>query len=473
MTTPISSAHASRFLWGLAGILLTSGAFATGRCWHDAPLSRDRVAAAPRLARGGFAPFQTPVRATHKKNNPLQSETRLRAAVATFSQVRNLVRDEYVDPLPSDTALSHGAAKAMLDALGDNQSRFLSPAERAVCEREGAGFFAGIGCVTAVRAVKTGAGYTEQQLCVVAPLAGSAAQKAGLRTGDRITHIDDEYILPAAPYLPPGKAAIADAPAGGGTVRRGIGLWAARMRLREGTTGILKLTVARRGEKEPRRFMVANTAGTLAAPQVRVQTVASGRTLILKMSGFFGGGIGDVADALRSVPDAASVVLDLRQNPGFGSFDTARRIAGLLAPSHRVFAVEIGASGRTPLPLPQTPPARATRPVAVLTDGGTAGLAEVLAAYLRDNGAFLVGSSTWGDGSSQTLYPLPDGSGFSLTTGRLVSPRGMGWNGTGLVPRFVLPKGLTEAEIVTRAAGIARASRGVVAHGRRSPEARP
>ena len=73
----------------------------------------------------------------------------------------------------------------------------------------------------------------------------------------------------------------------------------------------------------------------------------------------------------------------------------------------------------------------------VLVNGGTSGAAESLASALADrHGAILVGQRTFGDASVQTLYPLPDGSAFTLTTGQWLSGRKISWAGRGLTPRF-------------------------------------
>ena len=125
---------------------------------------------------------------------------------STFQQVYYLLKRNYADGNPDDTILAHGAASAMLASLQDPQSRFLEPAELAEAKREAAGHYDGIGAVLSVRTqIKPKAADdptrdTEHldnvtyQMTVVAPLPGSPAEKAGLKTGDVITDIDGKWI---------------------------------------------------------------------------------------------------------------------------------------------------------------------------------------------------------------------------------------------------------------------------------------
>ena len=449
MTAPSFFFRTPRFRFRLMAFALTGAAFVGGRYWHNRT-GHTPAPPATQVAQAGFV-TTSPVSvafAPGKADGAKSREKSRLAVAATFAQVQSLVQSEYVDPLPSDATLAHGATQAMLAALEDEQSRFLLPSERTVLEREKAGNFAGIGAVTAVRGEKQAAGYTELHLLVVAPLPGSPAQKAGLRTGDRITHIDGRYILSGNPYLTPSKMPPPkpDPDAEDGNPKRGgIGLLVAQRMLRQGTTGAQVLTIERRGTREPLHLSVGSAA--VAAAPLRVGRV--GAAVVLGMGAFTANMQTDLNNALRAAP-GASVVVDLRQNPGIGSFEAARAVAARLA-SGRNFAVEVGIGGkRTPLPMPPGttfPP----RKIAVLVDSGTAGLAEAVAACLVDNGATLVGTArTWGDGRSSTLYPLADGSGYTLTTGRLVGVAG-GWDKTGLAPRLLLAKGLSETETLTRA----------------------
>lgn len=463
MNPPVSLFRTTRFRFRLFAACLTGAAFFGGRFWQEHAL-RNTPPPATQVAQAGVLPARPSSVARATMQTPPKNNDKPRGAVgATFTQVQSLVQSEYVDPLPSDESLSHGATQAMLAALQDEQSRFLLPSERALVEREKTGNFAGIGAVTAVRGERIAAGYTELHLLIVAPIPGSPAQKAGLRTGDRVTHLDGKYILSANPYLSPGKMPAPKPDIGDGedSRRSGVGLLTAERILRQGTTGAHVLTVTRRGVKQPLKLTVGNAASV--APPLRVGR--SGAAIVLSVGAFTKSAQTTLENALRTVPTGAGVVLDLRQNAGIGSLDVARTMAARLAPG-RVFALEVARGGkRTALPMPfgekGTP-----RKIAVLTDGGTAGLAEAVAAYLTDKGAGLVGTGrTWGDGRSVTFYPLADGSGYTLTSGRLVSAGGIGWDKRGLAPRLLLPSGLSETETLARATRAATTGAARIAKG--------
>ena len=118
---------------------------------------------------------------------------------STFDDVYRLIERNYVDPLPTDTQMAHGAATAMLASLQDPDSRFIEAPEVSELNSEAKGQYRGIGAAVAVRRVphaKAGdvPAYTEYRLVVVAPLPGSPAEKAGLQAGDLITAINSQWI---------------------------------------------------------------------------------------------------------------------------------------------------------------------------------------------------------------------------------------------------------------------------------------
>ena len=386
------------------------------------------------------------------------------ADVRTFESVYGLVEDHYVDQLPDNTKLSRGTVRGMISSLNDPNSFFLEPDQRALLEAEAQGTFAGIGAVTNIVGQKKD-GYTEYKIVVVDPLPGSPSAKAGLKAGDTITHVDGKWILGSDPLLKLNKLMqkLRDRESNDDTAYRaefevarkrvlgGIGLLPAQMLLRKGTTEKHTLTVQRAGVAEPLKLSMVNSLTTV--DPVSTSAVGNGKATVVKVSLFTEKTSGEVKTALAKVAKGQGVVLDLRGNPG-GSVPEAAMVGSLLSPSSP-FALQIGPNGKR-TKLAGSGGAAPTHSLVVLVDKGTARAAEALAASLQDSGVgTLIGGRTFGDGMARGLYSLGDGSGFTMTTGKLISPKGYDWQmANGIAPRVALAPGLTEDQIVAKAVAV-------------------
>lgn len=412
----------------------------------------------------------TPVRVAEASEGP--SSVHLTApagesseSLATFEEVYRRVENEFTDPLPSDTKLSQGAVSAMVASLEDPHSYFLNPAQRQLIDNEGKGKFSGIGAGLFLRAQKT-EGYTDFKIVVVAPLPGSPAAKAGLKPGDVITRIDGKYVLGYNPLVQYIKVverwqnkAVTDEEleksrlATQTKITTGIPFAAAQMALRgDGTVKQLAgktsypITVQRPGVTAP--VTVTVTPGTTEVSPVESKTLPNGAAQI-KVAAFTDSAPAAVKAALDKLPKNAGVVLDLRGNPG-GTFPAAQKITGMLVGAGPLVN-EVRAGGKK-TPIASTGAALGTRKITVLVDKGTGSTAEAVAQGLAERGATLTGTSTFGDGVAQTLYKLEDGSGFTLTTGKLISPKGVAWTGVGLTPKVAIAPGTPEDQVLARAA---------------------
>jgi len=459
-----------------AGVfLLTGGAFVAGYRLRTHRGQDARLTPAAQLAQAAspHAGRATTVagNAASARTSAPYSQDRSRhasAAAETFENVYNLVREHYVDPLPSETLMSRGTVKGIIAALNDPNSYFLEPAQVSLLQAEAEGRFAGIGAVTALRSTKKD-GVTEHKIAVVAPLPGSPAEKAGLKPRDIITHIDGKWVLGASPLLDynrilkkyEGDGASEEeldraADSARKKISSGIRLHAALGLLRQGSGTRRVLTVERPGVAKPLRIELT-TAVTQVDPVVEARpiTVNHRQAAYVKVRAFTEGADEAFRRALEGLPTENGVVLDLRGNPG-GSLKAAQAIEAALSPGG-TFLVETGANGKKrPLSSPLQMGRKLPR-VAVLVDSGTASTAEAVAAALQDKQAgTLVGTRTFGDGLMQTLYPLPDGSGFTLTTGRMSGPRGTSWDRNGLTPKVALKSGAPESAVLAQAVAALR-----------------
>jgi carboxyl-terminal processing protease len=245
-------------------------------------------------------------------------------------------------------------------------------------------------------------------------------------------------------------------------IRGGISLVAAFLKLRTGSGDKLNLTVQRAGSPKPLPVSLTTAVTPVEAASSRAVTAPGGGEAGYLRLGAFSDRTGKaLRDALAALPEGAPLVLDLRGNPG-GTLDAAQAVDAALTQGG-TFTVQVGPGGKKTniaSPISQT---RKPRPVAVLVDAGTASTAEALAASLADKGVGVVvgASRTFGDGLMQTLYPLPDGSGFLLTTGKFVGPRGTDWNGAGLAPSVTLPAGATDDQAIAAALSALRSRNSV------------
>lgn len=382
------------------------------------------------------------------------------SARSTFELVYSLVQENFVDKLPSDREMSRGAVRAMLTSLRDPNSYFVTAEQYALFEAEARGEFAGIGTKLHFQPAKND-GYTQYKLTVIAPLPGSPARRAGLKPGDVITHIDGRWVLGASPAEGVSKLA-SKATDGDATeeelereseaakerLKNGVRLLNAYMLLRSGENEKRVLTVQRPGVSAPLKIELT-TAVTRIAP-LETKTLADGVAYV-KLSALTEETEAAFRKTLESVRGEAGLVLDLRGNPG-GDLEAARRIAGMLGGTG-AFLTEIGPGGKkTALSLTKDASATPERPVVVLVDRGTAAAAEALAVTLSDKGlATLVGTRTFGNATAQGLYPLDDGSAFTLTVGKWLGPKGTDWQTAGLSPKVALAEDSGEDYVIARA----------------------
>ncbi len=299
----------------------------------------------------------------------------------------------------SDATLSDTILRGVMSSF-DRYSLYAGPdaARRQRAAREGHG---GLGISI---------GHDEGIISVQQVHADTPASRAGLRIADRIIHVDGK------PIAGLGRADV-------------IGL------LRGPVGSTVKLRIARK--TGPRTLTIDVERALIVVP-----TVTSRRRnelLVVKVTGFNQGTAGAIGEALsRAGRDMgkkpAGIVLDLRGNPG-GLLDQAVAVADLFLDDGRV----ISTVGRHPESFQVFDATRGEpvveAPLALLINGKSASASEIVAAALRDRGrAVLIGSSSYGKGSVQTIVRLPNDGEITLTWARLVAPSGFAIQDHGIVP---------------------------------------
>lgn len=346
----------------------------------------------------------------------LLSSTRTTQDTALLVEAWRIIDQQYAGGSVDAQILLRGALRGMVDALGDPYSSYSTAKEVAQSAAAGDADLQTVG-MALIRA--------SGSLLVVAPLAGSPAQAAGVQAGDRISAID-----------------------GVGASSLTLGDVLERLRSPAGTP--VTLTLLRDGQSYVTTSFVR---GTVSTPLLRASILPSSVAYV-NITAFAGPTARELVAFLQTLEaqDVRGLVLDLRNNPG-GYIDSAVEVAGqfiadgvIVTQQERAGAVVWsysdggktvvidGPDGKKMSPV-RTPPLAADLPLVVLVNRGTASAAEVLAAALQDHGrAILMGEQTFGKAAVGGDYALSDGSVLHLTDGQWLSPKGRSVAGQGLSP---------------------------------------
>ena len=326
--------------------------------------------------------------------------------IRRYVMVYNAVKQAYVDPV-DDRELMQSAVRGLLLDL-DPHSAYLQKADAEEFDEQTRGAYDGVGLELQQ--------LPEGGLRIIAPLDDGPAERAGLRSGDRIVAIDGKLLTPA------------DADA------------SSPLRGAAGTKVVLR--VVREGTPQP--FDVTLVRETIRTSSVRSRMLEPGFGFV-RVSSFQAATAADfvkAVDALQKDAPLRGLLVDLRSNPG-GLLVGAVQIADELLDKGGIVSTKgralIGDSRFDATPGDRLKGA----PVVLLVDAGSASAAEVLAGALHDNKrARVVGSRTFGKGSVQTLLPLDNGDSVKLTTARYYTPSGHSIQARGIVPDVVLkPEG--------------------------------
>ncbi len=323
-----------------------------------------------------------------------------------LADVLERVKHEYVNPV-DDHQLLQAAIRGMVSSL-DPYSAYLEGDEYDEIKISSSGQYSGVGIEVSME---------DEEVVVVSPFEGSPAAEAGIRSGDVIATIDG---------VPVNTTTLADT----------IG----RMRGKEGTT--VKIGILREGSPEPLVFTLKRSRVELRSVKSELLEPGTGYVRISQFSETTGEDLEGALKDLRKRNGAAlkGLVLDLRNNPG-GVLEAAVAVADAFLDK----GVIVTAKGRTPeskFEMDATPgDALNGAPIVVLVNGGSASAAEIVAGALKDNHrAKLMGRTTFGKGSVQTVIPLSGDRAIKLTTALYYTPSGISINHRGIAPDIELER---------------------------------
>lgn len=334
----------------------------------------------------------TPVKETREKYENIE----------LYQKVLQFVEENYVEPIKSEQ-LIQGSIKGMLESL-DPHSNFLPADVFREMKNDTAGKFGGIGIEVGIK---------NDTLTVIAPIEDSPAWRAGIQPGDRIVRVD-------------------------GVSTKGLNLVEVlqKMKGKKGTK--IQLGIQRDGWEQPKEFVLVRE--TVKVQTVRAELLENGYGY-LRLATFNEDAAKDLKKGLEKIEKKGKIkglVLDLRSNPG-GLLEQAIDVASMFMDE----GVVVSTIGRDPakkeVRLVKKGSARTDFQIAVLVNAGSASASEIVAGALQDNKrALVLGQTTFGKGSVQTVVELGNEMGLKLTIARYYTPSGRSIQETGVVPDLTI-----------------------------------
>ncbi|MFP6699037.1 MAG: S41 family peptidase [Alphaproteobacteria bacterium] len=294
----------------------------------------------------------------------------------------------------------------------DAHSAYLDPESYSELRIRISGKFAGLGLEVTM---------DEGLVKVIAPIDDTPAQRAGMRAGDKISHVDGTPIK-------------------GMTLREAV----SRMRGLVGTT--IRLRVVRPKVDDP--FEVLIVRDTIRVPAVR-HTVEKDYGYI-RISGFSQRTEAGLRKAMGRIEAALGgnslgLVLDLRNNPG-GLLRQAIRVSDVFLDQGTIVSVRGRLEEDNEVFRARNGDLAAGRNIVVLVNEGTASAAEIVAGALKENDrAIIVGNRSFGKGSVQTIFSMGDSGALRLTTALYYTPSGRTIQAWGILPHLLIAHDRQEA----------------------------
>lgn len=316
------------------------------------------------------------------------------AAVATSTHVASTTEEENINRV-------YGMIEGLAMSLDDPYTYFMPPQEATQFAADMSGLFEGVGMEIAVR---------DQILTVVTPLKGTPAERAGLKSGDRILKIDD-------------------------ISTEGMEVDAAIKKIRGPRGTQVVLFIAREGWGEPREIKV--TREVINVPIIDTELRADG-VFVISVATFTSNAPDLFRNALREFKLSGSdkLIIDMRGNPG-GYLEAAVQMASWFMPAGKIVVTEDYAGHEENIVH------RSmgydifddNLQVVILQDKGSASASEIFAGAMRHQvGAKLVGTPSFGKGSVQELVDITPGTSLKITVARWLGPDGNQIPLTGILP---------------------------------------
>ena len=320
-----------------------------------------------------------------------------------FWEVYHRLREKFVDKGKIDTQkMIYGAISGMVKSLGDPYTVFFPPEETKRFEEDVKGVFEGVGMEIGIK---------KGQLQVIAPLEGTPAQKAGLRSGDKILKINDTETSDL-------------------TIDEAVDL----IRGPKGTE--VTLTIFREEWKKTKEIKLMRDVIEVPSLKREIKEIDGQKIAYIQLYQFSENASFDFRKAAIEIltSPAQKIILDLRNNPG-GYLEVAQDITGWFLEKGKIVVIEDFGQGNEQEYKAQGPGTFSDYKVVILINQGSASASEILAGALRDNrGILLIGEKSFGKGSVQELEKLKEGSSLKITVAKWLTPKGQLITDVGLEP---------------------------------------
>jgi len=337
-----------------------------------------------------------------------------------FSDVIELVEKNYVDPV-NTKELIESAIQGMVHGL-DPHSALLLPDALKDLQIDTQGEFTGIGISITMR---------HGFVTVISAIEGTPAYKAGIQAGDRIIKVDGEPT---------------------GDLRDAV----KKIRGPKGTEVVV--AIARKGHKETLKFKLVRDV--IPIESVKYLTLKPGYGYIW-VTNFRESTTDDILGALGKLEKddgpLKGLVFDLRNNPG-GLLDQAIKVSDVFLEKGKILSIEGRSKRNTKIFKAKPNDTKQDYPIVVLINGGSASASEIVAGALQDHKrALILGTTSFGKGSVQTVETLRSGYGLKLTIARYYTPSGRSIQAKGIEPDIVVKHKLIEQkELSARDEGLTK-----------------
>lgn len=327
----------------------------------------------------------------------------------TMRQVRNNIETFFVDEekLPDEKELFYGSLKGMVGAIDDPYTRFVEPSQLKEEGMEMEGEYGGLGMYIGSR---------EGKILVISPIEGTPAERVGVKPLDEIVKIDDTVVI-------------------------GMDQNDVVKILRGEPNTTVTVWMRRTGEDELKSFDMTREIINIKTVRSRMMDDIA----YIKLNNFHQKSAAELNDAITEAAGngAKGIVLDMRNNPG-GLLSVAVDVASLFLDGDLVVSLK-GRVSRYDDSLYANRGKSTNLPLVVLINEGSASASEIVAGAVQDHKrAPLVGTKSYGKGSVQSLFPLPDMAGMYISIARYATPSGKIIDHKGLIPDYVVESDYTQ-----------------------------